>query len=500
MSGADYALMNTVYADEQSLDKAFETQQTWNTTEFRVPLRDLIRRRVVSIDPAFSVSEAARLMRDEKVTCLVVTSTPSGIVTEGDLCERVLAAGRSAITTVGEVMIQPALTLPADSLIIEGLMMMLDNNIRHLPLTEDGQVIGIVTQSDILRQQSYNPIFLPQQLKRARTREDLQAYSNSVTHTVGALLDAGARIRDIGRVVAIAHDALLQRLLADTQSEMGDPPCQYAWVVLGSEGRYEQTIRTDQDNAMIYADDAPPDADDYLSQLATRVVDQLVECGFPRCPGDVMATNPRWRQPMRVWQRYFGDWIRVPDEEALLRAGIFFDYRQVYGTLSAEAGLRPIINHGREQRLFMTRFAHAALQHSAPLNFFRRFVRESDGVTHDLVDLKHRGTAPIVDMARLFALEAGCTATNTLTRLEMSAAKHSLSETGAEDLAAAFELISQLRLAHQYRQWQQGAEVTNLVSLAGLTPRERRELKNAFLTLDTMQRNIMYTFKLWNVA
>jgi CBS domain-containing protein len=378
-------------------------------------------------------------------------------------------------------------------------MMMLDHNSRHLPLTEDGQVIGVITQSDVLRQQSYSPIFLPQQLKRARTMEDLRDYSDSVTDTVGALLDAGARIRDIGRVVAIAHDALLQRLLADAEAELGPPPCAYAWMVLGSEGRYEQTLRTDQDNAMIYADDAPPDADDYLSQLANRVVDQLVECGFPRCPGDVMATNPRWRQPLHVWQRYFEDWIRVPDEEALLRVGIFFDYRQVYGTLPAEAGLRPIIDYGREQNLFMTRFARAALQHAAPLNFFRRFVRESDGVTHDLIDLKHRGTAPIVDLARLFALEAGCTATNTLTRLEMSAARHSLSETGAEDLAAAFEMISQLRLVHQYSQWQQGIEATNLVSLAELTPREKRELKNAFLTLDTMQRNVMYIFKLWNV-
>ncbi len=490
----------TLPLTESGFDEMHQAPGLRQSAEFQVPLRDLIRRRVVSIDPAFSVSDAARLMRDEQVTCLVITDTPYGIVTEGDLCERVLAAGRSAITSVAEVMTTPALTLPAESLIIEGLMTMLDHDIRHLPITENGQVVGVITQSDVLRRQSYNPLFLPQQLKRATTLEDLQAYSSHVTATVGTLLDAGARIRDIGRVVAVAHDALLQRLLHDAEADLGTPPCPYGWLVLGSEGRYEQTLRTDQDNALVYADDAPPDAEDYFAALAQQVVGNLVACGFPLCPGDIMATNPRWRQPLGTWQRYFEQWIRVPDEEALLQAVIFFDYRQVYGGLAVDAALRPIIEEGREHSLFMARFAKASLQHTAPLNFFRRFVRESDGTTHDLVDLKHRGTAPIVDMARLFALEAGCSETNTFSRLHRSVEQSSLSQNGAEELGAAFELISHFRLRHQYGQLQRGEEVTNLVSLATLSPRAKRELKQACVSFDAMQRNVMYIFKMWDVA
>lgn len=467
---------------------------------FQMRLRDLVRRELITVAPEASVREAAQIMREYDVSSLVVTSVPPGIITDRDLRNRVLAAGVSDTTPVAAVMSMPALTLPADSLVFEGLLTMLECDIHQMPITENDQVVAVVTRTDIMRRRSYSPLFLPRQLKRAQSLSQLRLYSEQIFETVGNLLYAGARTSDIGRVVSVAHDALLVRLLRDAEEALGPPPCPYDWLVLGSEGRYEQTLHTDQDNALVYADDAPPAAAAYFTVLAERVVEQLVACGFPRCPGDVMATNPAWRQPLAVWKGYFNDWMHLPDEEALLQVTIFFDFRRVYGSLDAEATLRATIRPARQQRLFLARLARTALQQPTPLGFFRQVLLERNAAGHDQLDLKQRGTALIVDLARLFALEAGCTATNTLSRLRLSAGKSTLSTTGAEELVAAFELISLLRLRHQYQQLQRGEPSDNAIHYAQLSPLEQRELKEALHAIARMQRSVAFAFQTDQIA
>lgn len=473
------------------LERALQAQHAAaDPALFQTRLRDLIQREPVAIAPDASVGEAARLMRDRNVSCLIVAQTPPGILTDRDLRNRVLAEGRSDATPVAEVMSAPAALLPADSLVFEALLLMQERGIHHLLVGGQQRIVGVVTNTDIVRRASNNPSFLPRQLQRAQTLDELRDYAEQITATVGTLLESGARIGDIGRMVAVAHDALLQRLLRDAEAALGAPPCPYAWLVLGSEGRFEQTLRTDQDNALVYADDAPPDADSYFAQLATRVVEQLVACGFPRCPGEIMASNPLWRQPLATWQSYFRDWIAMPDPEALLRVTIFFDYRRVHGALDAEAGLRPTIAEAADNRIFLGRLARTALHQGAPIGWFRRLITEREGDQGDVIDLKERGTALIVDLARLHALEANVAVTNTLARLRAAAQHGSLSTTGASELAAAFELISMLRLRHQYRQLQHGAPPTNTVPLDELNALERRELKEALRIVARMQESI----------
>lgn len=469
-------------------------------TLFQTRLRDLIRSTPLTIPPYASVRQAAGLMRDHDASCLIVETTPPGIFTDRDLRNRVVAEGVSDSTHVARVMSAPARALPADSLVFEGFLMMLEHDFHHILVTENGgEVIGVVTETDIMRQQGRSSLMLPNRLQRAHSIADLRAYTDQVTTTVGGLLNAGARVSDIGRMVAVAHDALLAQLLADAELALGPPPCPYAWLVLGSEGRYEQTLRTDQDNALVYADYAPSFAP-YFASLAERVVEQLVFCGFPRCPGDIMATNQEWRQPLHVWQNYFRGWISTPDEEALLRAAIFFDYRQVYGDLDVDAVLRPLIERGRDNRVFLARLARTALRQPAPLGFFRQIVRERVGDQRDLIDLKVRGTGMVVDLARLFALEAGCSETNTLARLRLSAGQSTLSASGAEELSAAFELISLYRLRHQYQQMQRGEEPTNQLPLSRLSEWEQRELKEALLAIGRTQRSIAFVFQTGRLA
>jgi CBS domain-containing protein len=469
---------------------------------FQTRLRDLVRRKLVAISPDTPVREAAQRMREAGVSSLLVDLPPygtldsgSGIITDRDLRNRVVAQGLPFETPVREVMTAPVNTLPSDSLVFEGLLLMLEHGFHHLPVTENGLVSGLITHTDILRQQSQSPLFLPKLLERARNLSDLRHYTEQVVHTVGALLDAGARVSDIGRVVAVAHDALLVHLLKAAEAELGPPPCPYAWMVLGSEGRLEQTLRTDQDNALIYADDAPSDAEAYFATLAKYVVDDLVACGFPRCPGDIMATNPRWRRSLREWKEYFHHWINVPDEENLLRVGIFFDFRQVHGTLKAEEALRPVLLEARRQQIFLARLARTALRQSAPLTIFRQVALERRGDLDHVIDLKQRGTAMVVDIARVYALESGTSEANTIKRLQNAWGQSSISQVGAESLIAAFELISLLRLRHQYGQITSGQEPTNYVVFPELSPLEQRELKESMQAIARIQRNAELHFR-----
>jgi CBS domain-containing protein len=513
----------------ERLDRALQDERTvTDTAFFHTRLRDLIRRPLVTIAPDATVRAAAQLMCKQDVSSLVVEHTPSqesrvrsqesgerkhqseenagtsksmkmstmiGIVTDRDLRTRVLAAGLSDTTPIAEVMSRPARAIPADSLVFEGLLQMLEHSVHHLLLMEEGRVIGVVTHTDIIRRTSQSPLFLPRQLQRAQSIDDLRAYGEQIMSIVGLMLDGKTKMYDIGRVVALAHDALLARLLQDAEHELGSPPCPYAWLVLGSEGRYEQTLRTDQDNALVYADHAPAEAERYFTQLAERVVNGLIDCGFPRCPGDIMATNPQWRQPVAVWQNYFRRWIMEPEEEALLRAAIFFDYRQVYGALDAEAALRPIVLLARNQRIFLGRLARAALRNPAPLSMLRQLIVERRGAHSGQLDLKMRGTAMIVDLARIFALEAGGTATNTIERLRLSGTHGNLGESNAEELVTAFEFIGLLRLRRQYLQIQRSEIPTNYVPIASLDTLERRELKEALRTVERTQRELELLFQ-----
>lgn len=490
----------TISAIER-LGNAFQARRaTTATALFQTRLGDLDKHELITISPDTSVREAAQIMRDHLLSSLMVDSTPPGIITDRDLRSRVVASGLSDTTPVSQVMSAPAFMLSTDKPVFAALMTMLERRIHHVPITENGRIVGVVTDTDILRQQSHSPLFLSDQLQRARNSEELRAYTDQVAATVGALLDAGARVSDIGQIVAVAHDALLSRLLRDAEVALGAPPCPYAWLVLGSEGRYEQTLRTDQDNALVFADNAPPEAEAYFATLAQRIVEQLVECGFPRCPGDIMATNPEWRQPLSVWQSYFRRWIRMPEEEALLRVAIFFDYRQVHGDLNVEQSLRPIIEQGRKERIFLGRLARTALRQPAPINFFRQFVVERDSTARDLIDLKMRGTALIVDLARLFALEAGLGETNTVARLRLAAGRSSLSVSGAEELIAGFDAISLLRLRHQYQQLQHGEQISNQVPVSRLSKLEQRDLKEALRAVARIQRSVAFSFQTARIA
>jgi CBS domain-containing protein len=450
---------------------------------------ELVGRPLVTCDPDQTVAEAARRMRDERVSSLVVRGEPPGLVTASDLRDRVLATGRSGETPVREVMSAPLRTMPAEARLGEVLLAMVDQGIHHLPLTSQGRLVGMVTDTDLLRHESRHPLFVRRQLDRAASPADLAAYAGEVTAAAARLVAAGSPAGDVTRFLASAHDALYLRVVHDGEAALGPPPCPYALLVLGSGARGEPTLRSDQDHALVLADDPPADAEEWFANLAEHLAATLERCGLPRCPGGVMATNPARRVPRRAWQRRFAGWIQEPDEDALLDAAIYFDFRQLHGDLDAEAALRPVIRRAAGNRRFLGRLARAALRRRPPLGF----LRQLRGDHHGRVDLKAHGTAPIVDLARLLALEAASADLATVARLRAASEQGTVGRTAA-DLAAAFEYLQQVRLRHQAGRLQAGAAPDDVVALADLGALERRWLKDAFHLLHTCQESVRISF------
>jgi CBS domain-containing protein len=341
------------------------------------------------------------------------------------------------------------------------------------------------------RRASHHPLLVRRQLTRAASPEQLAAYAHEVTTAAARLVGAGTPPADVTRFLTSAHDALYVRAACDGEAALGPPPCPYALLVLGSGARRESTLRTDQDHALVVADSAPPGADGWFAALAEHLVATLEQCGLVRCPGNIMATNPARRVPLGAWQEQFIRWIEEPDQDAVLTAATYFDFRQLHGDLDAEASLRRIAGHAAGNRRFLGRMAVAALWRRPPLGFLHHLR----GDHHGRIDLKAHGTAPIVDLARLLALEAGDPAVATSARLQAAADHGTAGTAAAADLATAFEYLQQLRLRHQAGRLAAGAAPDDAVPLAELTTLQRRWLKDTAELLRTCQESVRIAYR-----
>jgi len=432
-----------------------------------------------------TVGEAARVMRDRRVGSVLVEGDPPGIVTDRDLRSRVLAASKGPDTPVQDVMSAPLKSFAADAPLYQAMLYLLSQRIHHLPLERDGALIGVVTHTDLLRHHVKSPSYLLKKIDKFQDEADLEGYAEEVAGMVEALTWSGLEAVEVGKIVASLNDAVVQGLLVRTERRLGPPPCAYAWIVFGSEGRGEQALITDQDNALVYEDDDPRAAE-YFARLADAVVHGLIRASFPPCKGGFMATN--WNRPLAEWRRLFEDWTSTPEPQALLEVANFFDYRKIHGELSLEP-LETIVREAAGKRVFLAHLARASLGMRPPLGLFHRIREDDSGV-----DLKAGGLMPILGLARVHALEAGSAERSTLGRLEAAARAGTLSEEGAQTLAEGFRFLFRLRLASQLAAERRHELPDNRVHLEGLSALERRHLKETFQHVRTMQEAMSQRF------
>jgi CBS domain-containing protein len=447
--------------------------------DLAAPAESLISRAPIFVRPYDTVEQAARTMRDLRVSSVLIETDPPGILTDRDLRSRVLAEGRGPETPVAAVMTKPMKTLPASSTQLEVLVFMLEHRVHHVPLLDGDKIVGMVTDTDFLRRQANSPTSLLSGIEKLAQAESLANYAAELSGVIENLAWGGLEAAEIGRIVSRLNDALIARLLRIAEARLGRPPCPYAFVVFGSEGRMEQALLTDQDNALVYRDDTP-EATAYFGKLAQSVVDGLIAASFPPCKGGFMATN--WHRPLAEWERLFRGWMETPEPRALIEAANFFDFRAVGGTLSVSP-LNDILYLAGRERTFLAHLARASLMFEPPLGLFRQVKEEEDGV-----DLKRGGIIPIVSLARLHALEAGVRARPTLERLPAAAAAGGLSKEGAETLAEAFRFLLRIRLRAQVKALRAGRPPGNSVQLEDLTPLERTHLKETFVAIREHQQ------------
>jgi len=458
----------------------------------RTTLGDLVRRPPVAVSPATSVRAAAQLMVRERVSSVLVIDGErlAGIVTDRDLRSRVVAAGLDHEEPVVGVMTPQPVTAHADALAFEALMEMVDRTIHHLPVVDTaGRVTGLVSSTDLMRLEHNNPVYLVADLARARDLPALAELATRIPVILEQLVAEDATARDMGRVVTALGDALERRLLTMAEEELGPPPVPYCWVVLGSQARHEQGLASDQDNALVLSDEAGPEHDAYFAELAARVSAGLEACGYPPCPGEVMATNPRWRATLSTWREHFATWIDTPEPEAVLNGSIFFDLRPLHGDARLVEGLRAdVLARTRRGGLFVAYLAQHAVERRPPIGFFRGLVLEKEGRHRDTLDLKSGGTAAVVELARVHALLNGRSEVNTHARLGAAVDAGSLSPGLGAELQDALEFVAYLRLRHQGRAVRAGREPDNFVDPGDLTDFELRHLRDAFRIVRSAQQ------------
>ncbi|WP_085441640.1 putative nucleotidyltransferase substrate binding domain-containing protein [Magnetofaba australis] len=471
-----------------------------------MPVQSMLKRKVVAIAPNASITEAAQLMSEERVSCLIVQQADGrleGILTDRDLRSRVLAKGLTGDQIVGDIMTRDPVGLALESTLSDAQLAMMRHNVHHLPVvSEENHCVGVVTASTLTLTQPASAVHLIGELRKSNGPEEMAAAMNKLPEVLVNLVNMGAASSLVGKMITAVSDSVAVRLIELAQERLGPSPIPFCWVVGGSQARHEQTGVSDQDNALLLDDAYDPERHgEYFENLAIYMRDGLEACGYYLCPGDMMATNPEWRQTLSKWKEYFTHWIDEPDRKALMLTSVWFDLRMVWGEATLFAKLREhIVAKSKGNNLFLAYMASNALTHTPPLGFFKNFVLINKGEHKDTLDLKHNGVVPIVDLARVAALASGSESVNTMERLASSKEAGVISTNGVEDLRDAMEFINDVRLRHQARSIQHGAAADNYIPPDELSHFERNHLKDAFSVVKTIQSAIGNRFQVGRFA
>ncbi|WP_045856219.1 DUF294 nucleotidyltransferase-like domain-containing protein [Teredinibacter purpureus] len=446
-------------------------------------VQDFMTSPAISALPSISIREAATIMKERNISSLLITDNSRlvGIVTDRDLRTRVLAEGIADSIEIATVMTESPVSIEKNAVLHQAQLTMMSANIHHLPVIENQSPIGLIGLSDIVRANNIEPVSLTGSIKHANSVTALRDISKQFPNLVAALIERDTRAVDVGEIITSLTDGITKRLIEIAQQQLGEAPCPFAWLAFGSQARQEQVLGSDQDNALIIADKGLPTQSEYFKQLAEIVNDGLHQCGVVLCPGDIMARNPKWRLTLSEWRRCFSVWIEQPSPKALMHASIFFDMRHIAGDASLTQQLRQtVLDKAQKNTIFLALMSENSLSHSPPLGFFKTFVLEKDGDHNRTLDLKKRGTIPIVDIARNYSLSAGVWPVTTFERLKAIEAGGVMSKALASSLIDAHEFIAGIRLESQGAQFRAGQDVDNHLDPKTLSPLMRHQLKEAF--------------------
>lgn len=478
-------------------------------------VRKLISRLPLMVETTVSIQETARLMTENAVSSVLLIEPADdqdsdevfsgdegglwrlkGMVTDEDLRSQVIAAGVKTDRPIGQLSDGRLITLQSDESVNEAMLTMLRNHIQRLPVLHRRRPVGVIHLSDIVRYETNSSLYLASNIFSRSTVRDLSRLVPEIRAAFIRLVEAGSTAKMVGDAMSSIGRSLMRRLIELAEDELGPAPIPYCFMVHGSLARHEQSVITDQDNALVLHDSFDPQQhDEYFKMLARKVSDGLDACGYEYCKGGIMATNDDWRQPLSQWRRYFDEWIAEPDPQRLLHSCIFFDLDAVYGDEYLVENLQDMIaSKARHNPRFLGAMARNTLNRRPPLGFFRTFVMETDGRQHKVINIKGRGLAPITDVIRVHALAVGSQAQNSLDRLRDIEKANILPAGQVDKLQYALEFIALVRMRHQALELQNDEAIDNAIEPENIDATERHNLKEAFQVVNNAQNFLRYRY------
>ncbi len=477
--------LQSVYSSQALAEQSLET-----------PLAQLLRGAPVAVRGDTPLGQALAMMHERRIGSVLVSDAAGatqGILTRHDILGRVTLPQVPLAAPISQVMSSPVHSLATTDTAHDAALLMSRHGIRHLPVTQDGRVVGIVSERDLFAMQRLSIKQVSTAMRGAADVSELQAAARDIRRLAGRLLGQGIGARQLTELISYLNDVATERLVKLMATQHGLDLQRACWLAFGSEGRSEQTIATDQDNGLVFdSDDAERDRPAWLA-FARSVNDALDACGYPLCKGNVMASNPACCLTGAEWCARFDRWIEQGSPEDLLNASIYFDFRPLAGNKALVQPMRELVA-SRAARVprFIKQMADNALRNQAPLDWLGGIAtKEVDG--REVVDLKMQGTAIFVDVARLYALAHGVAETNTRRRFEAIAPALKAEPQESEGWCGAFEFLQMQRLQVQLRPVKGGgvpAANPNLVEPAALNDIDRRVLKECFRVMRRLQQRM----------
>ncbi|HEU0199928.1 MAG TPA: DUF294 nucleotidyltransferase-like domain-containing protein [Burkholderiaceae bacterium] len=465
------------------------------------PVRSLVRRAPVVCAEGEKVRDAVRVMQAEGIGAIVVVDArggPMGVFTERDLVD--IALGDGLERPIAEVMTRDPLSVPGHTPAYEAALLMIEHRIRHVLITEADKLVGVVSERDLFSLQRLGLGELTMEIRLARDVEALAGLADRVRRLTRLLVEQGVAAEQLTLFVSVLNDRVCQRIIEIVRKRYQWDRIGWCWLAFGSEGRLEQTFATDQDNGLIFEAHSGADAKSIRAELlpfAREVNEALDACGYPLCPGNVMASNPELCLTTGEWRAKLEGWINNSDPKALLDAAICLDFRALHGDARLAAALRDwFLGVARKRQNFLRLLAENALEARPPLGRWRDFTTEDVPNAPNSINLKLYGVRPFVDTARVLALAHSVPHTATSERLRGASGAGALPPNEAAASVAAFFFIQRMRLLHQARLSDLTTDAANRIDPAKLPELDRRTLKEAFKIGRDLQSRLALDFQL----
>jgi len=493
-------MLNKSYAGiiaRQIKDKEF------NLPFFNQPISAIFRPNIVTCPHDTTINEAAQKMAKNSSGSIFIKNEKGKVdamITDADLRSSAIAKGLDAGHPASAIVSSPFVSIPADSQVFEAFITMIGEDKKHLAVSsKTNDIIGTISDKDLITAQTNSTYLLIKKIKSAKNVNQLENMHSKMTIMLLDPIRNGANPEYITRLITSFSDAILDKVIGFSIAKLGSPPCKFAFMIMGSEGREEQTLISDQDNAIIYEDlEDEKDrayASAYFVKFSELVCNQLNTAGYKFCTGDNMAKNPKWCQSLLNWKKCFHNWIYNGSPEDLLNSSIFFDFKGAWGDLELTDKLKSFLLDAVNKRAgFLRHLTENALYFKPPIGLFGKLLVESKGEHKDSFDIK-RALLPIVDFARVYSLKHGLVQTNTLTRLFRLYTKHVLTNTQYIDLIQSYNYLMHLRFLRQITTIiDEQKAPDNYINPKNLSYLDTAMLKEIFKKIEKLQQKLKVEF------